>query len=91
VYEREGLNKAERVKLVLSARLLAHHLDSSIGDVVDVNTISAAIGGDIASARARLSEIIAEKFAFSATRGKYQAYPHAVSSFLDSLEAKAGG
>ena len=77
-----------RVKVVLSAKMIANQLDGSLSAEITAADLSKATGLAENQARARASEAVDEGFAESDTRGSYRANPFRVAQFLKGL---AGG
>ncbi len=84
------LSGKDQVRLVLSARLIASKLDTSLSDEVTVEQIAEYTGLPKNQAAARAKECLDERFAERASRGSYKARPPKVQEFLDGLSrAKA--
>jgi Fic family protein len=77
-----------RVKLVLSAKVIANELDESLSPQITVADLSKATGLAENQARARASEAVDEGFAESPERGSYRANAFRVAQFLKGM---AGG
>ena len=85
------LSAGDQVRLVLSARVIAAQLDSSIAPEVTVAEIEKYIGLPANQVRARGNDAIRAKFAEASQRGTYRAVPHKVEAFLDSITAADKG
>jgi len=79
------LSAKQQVMLTLAARAVAAQLDASIGPDVPIAEIAKSTGLPENQIRARINDAVKEKFARSSKRGSYEANPHKVESFLDSL------
>jgi hypothetical protein len=82
------LNAKQKVKLVLSARMLASQLTPNIAAETGVADLVKSTGIDENQLRARTNEIVKERFANSPARGVFRANAHKIEEFLDSLQAK---
>jgi K+-transporting ATPase c subunit len=81
----KALSSKQRVMLTMAARAVASQLDSNISPDVPITEIAKATGLPDNQIRARINDIVKEKFARSSQRGSYEANPHRVEAFLDSL------
>lgn len=80
-----------RVQLALAARAIAGQLDSTFSPEMTVEEIGEAAGLPANQARARLSQLVDEHFAESASRGRYSANVHRVTRFFEGLKSHGGG
>lgn len=81
----KSLAGRDRVKLVLSARLLASKLDESRSSDVTVEEIAESTGLPKNQVAARAKECLDERFSERSTRGSYKARALKVEEFLDTL------
>jgi hypothetical protein len=80
-----GLPAKIRIKLILSARRIASQLDGSFSPELTIEEIALAAGMPGNQVRARLGEIVTERFAEASGRGAYKANAFRISAFLDEL------
>jgi hypothetical protein len=77
-----------KFKLVLAARYLASQLDPSVPAAVTIAEITRSTGLPNGQVRARAKESVDNRFAESPRAGVYQALPHKIEPFLNSLDAR---
>src|SRR5436853_4905109 len=77
------LNVKHKIKLVLTARMLAAQLTPNISSEIGIADLAKSTGIDENQLRARINEIVKERFANSPARGVFSANPHRVEEFLD--------
>ena len=80
------LGAKSKVKLVLSARYLASQLTEGISQVVTPADVTKSAGVPANQARARLADLVNEKFAESPQNGNFRVLAHKIEPFLDSLK-----
>lgn len=80
-----SLSAKDKVKLVLVARALASQLDPKFTPDVTVDELVRSTGIESTQVRARANEIVKERFASAVRRGVYEANPHRIEGYLDSL------
>jgi K+-transporting ATPase c subunit len=81
----KALSSKQQVMLTMAARAVASQLDPNISPDVPITEIAKSTGLPENQIRARINDIVKEKFARSSKRGSYEANPHRVEAFLDSL------
>jgi hypothetical protein len=83
------LTGKERVKLALAARTIAAQLDPDIRAEVTLADLAKYTGLPINQVRARMNDVVREKFVESLKAGVYRARLNKVRVFLDSLPTPA--
>jgi K+-transporting ATPase c subunit len=81
----KALSGKQRVMLTIAARAIASQLDPNISADVAITEIAKCTGLPDNQIRARINEVVKERFAHSPRRGSYVANAHKVEAFLDSL------
>ena len=82
----DKLSTRDKLKLSLAARQLASRLDSNISAEMTVDDLIESTGLPRDQVRARMSEVVKERFAIAAEAGVFSAALHKVEAFLDSLK-----
>ena len=82
------LASRDKLKLALAARQLASQLETTIPSHMSVNDLMESTGLPRDQVRARMSEIIKERFAVASDSGVFSAVLHKIESFLDSLKSQ---
>src|SRR5437588_284378 len=81
----DRLSAKNKIKLVLSARLLAAELDENINGEVSNDELAASTSLPANQVRARVTEVVNESFADATGRGTFKARAHKIEGFLDGL------
>jgi hypothetical protein len=81
------LASRDKLKLALAARQLASQLEPTIPSQMSVNDLMESTGLPRDQVRARMSEIVKERFAVPSDSGVFSAVLHKIESFLDSLKS----
>ncbi len=81
----KALSAKQQVMLTLAARAIASQLDSNTDPDVPIAELVRSTGLPENQIRARINDIVKGKFARPSKRGSYEANPHKVEAFLDSL------
>jgi hypothetical protein len=79
------LSGKQQVMLTLAARAIASQLDPNMSADVSIPEIKKFTGLPDNQIRARINDIVKERFAHSPKRGSYAANAHKVEAFLESL------
>ena len=86
--KKHGFPAKVSIKLALTARRIASQLDSNFTPELSIEEISTATGLPGNQVRARLNEVVAERFAEVSGRGVYKANAFRIPAFLDELKGE---
>jgi|SRR6185437_12477193 len=80
-----ALTAKAKIKLILVARSIASQLDESVSAEVTIEDMADATGIPGNQVRARVKDVVDERFALLCARGTYKVNSHQISGFLDEL------
>lgn len=84
-FENRKLSNKDKLKLALVARAIASELDPRFSGDVTIPELVESTGMPIAQVRARCSELVAEQYAESPSRGVFRVIFGKISQSLDSV------
>ncbi len=88
IIEKAGLTTIEKIKIALTARFLANHLDSEISSDVSGDELSSSLMIPKNQVLARLKELKDKKFALRVSKGVYRVNLFQIDDLLKDLENK---
>lgn len=75
-----------KIKLALAAKAIAYQLDNTFKAEISLDELATVSGLPANQARARVAEVVEERFAESVGRGSYRANVYRLPRFMDELE-----